>query len=122
MLKFLMDEHQREFDSCPKEPISDEEFADVPVALALCGSIVLLAAVDIAVVLGAGALRARKADLAREGRVVADDDDLRRVAVVQAGDGAKWSSSLRDPGLAQTFAQTLGHLAGGRVGLGHPAQ
>ncbi len=29
MLKFFMDEHQREFDSFPKEPISDEEFAEV---------------------------------------------------------------------------------------------
>jgi hypothetical protein len=29
MLKFYMDEHQREFDSFPKEQITDEEFAEV---------------------------------------------------------------------------------------------
>ena len=29
MLKFFMDEHQREFDSFPKEPITDEEFTQV---------------------------------------------------------------------------------------------
>lgn len=29
MLKFFMDEHQREFDSFPKAEISDEEFAEV---------------------------------------------------------------------------------------------
>jgi hypothetical protein len=29
MLKFFMDEHQREFDSFPKEKISDEQFAEV---------------------------------------------------------------------------------------------
>src|SRR5690349_12350627 len=47
---------------------------------------VLLPAIDVAVVLGARALRARKAHLDRQRRVVVDDDDVGRVAVVEAGD------------------------------------
>src|ERR1700730_5910469 len=48
---------------------------------------VLLPAVNVAVVLGAGALRTRKAHLDRQRGVVVDDDDLGRVAVVEAGNG-----------------------------------
>jgi hypothetical protein len=47
----------------------------------------LLPAVNVAVVLGAGALRTRKAHLDRQRGVVVDDDDLGRVAVVEAGNG-----------------------------------
>src|SRR5205807_495579 len=39
---------------------------------------VLLAAIDVAVVFRARALRPREADLDRQGRVVVDDDDLGR--------------------------------------------
>src|SRR5262245_50020826 len=47
---------------------------------------VLLAAIGVAVVLGARALRTGKADFDRQSGIVVDNDDLGRVAVVKAGD------------------------------------
>src|SRR5436190_826986 len=47
---------------------------------------VLLPAIHVTVVLGAGAFGAGKAHLDRQGGVVINDDDVGRVAVVEAGD------------------------------------
>ena len=59
---------------------------------------VLLPAVNVAVVLGAGALGTGKAHFDRKGGVVIDDDDVGRVAVVKPGDGG----TVDDFGVAGT--------------------